>query len=193
VRHAQGREVLVARSNRSETFPENGDWLAGLWPREFVLTSDGSTLQILRLQKHPEHLNLHGVLSLPSPFGRSPAWPWMRCIGSIIHRRKAAASRACSSKRPRTVHKMTKGKFAKRKSSRATTKPTSSHPTRRRGSDDDGHLLIPAPLWSLTGGRSQVEVETAGGSLRDALEGCSQHSRHPGPRADGARGDPPAR
>jgi sulfur-carrier protein len=29
---------------------------------------------------------------------------------------------------------------------------------------------IPGPLRSLTGGRSQVDVETSGGTLRDALE-----------------------
>ena len=39
---------------------------------------------------------------------------------------------------------------------------------------------IPRPLWSMTGGRGQVEVETAGGSLRDALEGL--FAAHPGIR-----------
>jgi len=29
---------------------------------------------------------------------------------------------------------------------------------------------LPGPLRSMTGGRSQVDVETAGGTLRDALE-----------------------
>ena len=29
---------------------------------------------------------------------------------------------------------------------------------------------IPGPLRSMTGGRSQVDVETAGGTLQDALE-----------------------
>ena len=30
---------------------------------------------------------------------------------------------------------------------------------------------IPGPLRSMTGGRSQVDVETSGGTLQDALEG----------------------
>jgi molybdopterin converting factor small subunit len=32
------------------------------------------------------------------------------------------------------------------------------------------NIWIPEQLRSMTGGRSQVQVETAGGSLRDALE-----------------------
>jgi molybdopterin synthase sulfur carrier subunit len=32
------------------------------------------------------------------------------------------------------------------------------------------HFWIPRPLTSMTGGRSQVEVETSGGTLRDAFE-----------------------
>jgi sulfur-carrier protein len=32
------------------------------------------------------------------------------------------------------------------------------------------HFAIPLPLRSLTGGRSQVDVETTGDTLRDALE-----------------------
>lgn len=31
------------------------------------------------------------------------------------------------------------------------------------------HFWIPAPLRSITGGRSPVEVETSGGTLQDAL------------------------
>jgi sulfur-carrier protein len=32
------------------------------------------------------------------------------------------------------------------------------------------HFWIPGPLRSMTGGRSHVDVETSGGTLRDALE-----------------------
>jgi molybdopterin converting factor small subunit len=39
---------------------------------------------------------------------------------------------------------------------------------------------IPGQLTSMTGGRSHVDVETAGGSLRDALEGL--FAAHPGVR-----------
>ena len=39
---------------------------------------------------------------------------------------------------------------------------------------------IPEPLRSMTGGRGQVQVETAGGALRDALEGLL--AAHPGIR-----------
>ena len=42
------------------------------------------------------------------------------------------------------------------------------------------NFWIPGPLRSMTGGRGQVEVETAGGSLRDALEGL--FAAHPGIR-----------
>lgn len=33
------------------------------------------------------------------------------------------------------------------------------------------HFRIPEPLKSMTGGRSQVDVDTSGGTLQDALEG----------------------
>jgi molybdopterin converting factor small subunit len=39
---------------------------------------------------------------------------------------------------------------------------------------------IPGPLRSMTDGRSQVEVQTAAGSLRDALEGL--FATHPAVR-----------
>ena len=39
---------------------------------------------------------------------------------------------------------------------------------------------IPGPLTSLTGGRSHVNVETSGGTLRDALEAL--FAAHPGLR-----------
>ena len=39
---------------------------------------------------------------------------------------------------------------------------------------------IPGPLRSLTGGRSQVDVETSGGTLQDALEAL--FAAHPGIR-----------
>ncbi len=42
------------------------------------------------------------------------------------------------------------------------------------------HFWIPGPLQSMTGGRSQVDVETSGNSLRDALE--SLFAAHPGIR-----------
>lgn len=32
------------------------------------------------------------------------------------------------------------------------------------------HFWIPGPLRSMTGGRGQVDVETSGGTVRDALE-----------------------
>ena len=32
------------------------------------------------------------------------------------------------------------------------------------------HFWIPGPLTSLTGGRSHLDAETSGGTLRDALE-----------------------
>jgi sulfur-carrier protein len=42
------------------------------------------------------------------------------------------------------------------------------------------HCWIPGALTSLTGGRSQVDVETSGSSLRDALEAL--FADHPGLR-----------
>jgi sulfur-carrier protein len=33
------------------------------------------------------------------------------------------------------------------------------------------HFSIPGPLRSMTGGQSQVDVDTSGGTLQDALEG----------------------
>ena len=53
---------------------------------------------------------------------------------------------------------------------------------------------IPGPLRSMTGGHSQVDVETSGGTLQDALE-CAVRgtSRHSGSRSYGARGNPGAR
>jgi molybdopterin converting factor small subunit len=42
------------------------------------------------------------------------------------------------------------------------------------------HFWIPGPLRSLTGGRSQVDVETSGLTLQDALEGL--FAAHPGVR-----------
>jgi MoaD family protein len=42
------------------------------------------------------------------------------------------------------------------------------------------HFYIPAPLRSLTGGQSHVEVDTSGGTLQDALEGL--FAAHPGIR-----------
>ena len=33
------------------------------------------------------------------------------------------------------------------------------------------HFWIPGPLRSMTGGQIQVDVDTSGGTLRDALEG----------------------
>jgi molybdopterin converting factor small subunit len=42
------------------------------------------------------------------------------------------------------------------------------------------NVWIPEQLRPLTGGRSHVQVETAGGSLRDALEGL--FAAHPGIR-----------
>ena len=42
------------------------------------------------------------------------------------------------------------------------------------------HFWIPGPLRSLSGGRSQVDVETSGGMLQDALEAL--FTAHPGLR-----------
>lgn len=42
------------------------------------------------------------------------------------------------------------------------------------------NFSIPGPLRPMTGGRSQVEVETAGGTLRDALDAL--FAAHPGIR-----------
>ena len=42
------------------------------------------------------------------------------------------------------------------------------------------HFWIPGPLWSMTGGCIQVNVETSGGTLRDALEAL--FAAHPGIR-----------
>ena len=42
------------------------------------------------------------------------------------------------------------------------------------------HFWIPGPLRSLSGGRSQVDVETSGGVLQDALEAL--FTAHPGLR-----------
>ena len=42
------------------------------------------------------------------------------------------------------------------------------------------HFWIPGPLRSMTGGRSRVDVETPGGTLKDALEAL--FSAHPGIR-----------
>ena len=42
------------------------------------------------------------------------------------------------------------------------------------------HFWIPGPLRSMSGGRSQVDVDTAGGMLQDALEAL--FTAHPGLR-----------
>src|SRR5262249_55857423 len=42
------------------------------------------------------------------------------------------------------------------------------------------HFWIPGPLRSMTGGRDRVDVETSGGTLRDALEAL--FAAHPGIR-----------
>ena len=42
------------------------------------------------------------------------------------------------------------------------------------------HFWIPGPLRSMSGGRSQVDVETSGGMLQDALEAL--FTAHPGLR-----------
>jgi molybdopterin converting factor small subunit len=42
------------------------------------------------------------------------------------------------------------------------------------------HFWIPGPLTSLTGGRSHVDVETAGDTLQDAFEAL--FAAHPGIR-----------
>ena len=42
------------------------------------------------------------------------------------------------------------------------------------------HVWIPGPLRFMAGGRSQVEVETSGGTLQDALE--TLFAAHPGIR-----------